>query len=228
MLRHGLRVSVAILTFTIGMGLVWALGLVPRLETALVDRFFAVDSNIGPLSPEFVDPVEEATQVYRLVIQQKFQSEESRLIVLNPVTAGCGFYEDETIQARMGQSQPFLEWARENIPEAESQTLDDYMVKNKTTGQLTFANLGMNYAMFSQSDFPRDDVYDFWSRFDQKYPHSSGLISFSNVGFNIHHTQAFVYGGYMCGGLCGAGYYFLLQKVNGRWQIISEQNLWVS
>ena len=226
MLRHGLRVSVAILTFTIGIGVVWALGLIPRLETALVDHFFTVHGDIA--APTLINPTEEANQIYRVLIQEKFEFEKTRLIVLSPVTTGCPFYEDETVKAKMGLAQSFHEWAKEMMPEAEAQTVDDYLAKNETSGRLPVANLGINYAIFNPSDFPKDEFYDFWTRFDQKYPHSSGLISFSNVGFNPKHNQAFVYGAYTCGGLCGSGTYFLLQKINGRWQIIMEQGLWVS
>ena len=228
MLRHGLRISIAILTFTIGISLVWALGLIPRLEAALVDRFFAVDDGaMAALSPDFVDPTEEANRIYGLLVNEKFKFEDTRLIVLNPVTTGCSMYENEALAAQFGRSLSFHGWLKETMPEAESQTLDDYLARNKTSEPLVVSNLDINYAMFSASDLSRDEVY-FWVRFYQKYPHSSGLVFFSNIGFNAQHTQAFVYGGYMCDGLCGQGRYFLLEKVNGKWQIIQEQGLWVS
>jgi hypothetical protein len=50
MLRHGIRVGVAILTFTIGVAIFWPLQLIQRLETALVDRFYGIsDHDLRPI-----------------------------------------------------------------------------------------------------------------------------------------------------------------------------------
>jgi hypothetical protein len=227
MLRHGLRVSVAILTFAIGISLVWVLGLIPRLETALVDRFFAVD-DLRIVSPGFVDPTEDANQVYSLLIRERFTFEETRLIVLKPVTTGYALWEDESTREQFGRTETFHQWLKESMPEAQSQTLDNYLEKNKTAEPLRVSNLGINYTMFGEIDFSPYDVGSFWTRFYRKYPFSSGLIMFSQVGFNEQHDQAFVYAGRGCGGLCGEGAYYLLRKTNGKWEILSEQGLWVS
>ena len=45
MLRHGIRVGVAILTFSIGVAIFWPLQLIQRLETALVDRFYDISDD---------------------------------------------------------------------------------------------------------------------------------------------------------------------------------------
>ena len=77
-------------------------------------------------------------------------------------------------------------------------------------------------------NLPDGRVENFWARFYKKYPNSSGLVFFSKVGFNDRHDQAFVYVGRTCGGLCGAGEYVLLNKVNGQWVVRDEEGLWVS
>lgn len=43
------------------------------------------------------------------------------------------------------------------------------------------------------------------------------LIELSAVGFNSEKTIAVVYMGYICGGLCGAGGFHVLQKKDGIW-----------
>lgn len=88
--------------------------------------------------------------------------------------------------------------------------------------------LGINYVIVRESDLPDGKFENFWERFYKKYPKSFGLMYFSKVGFNDRHDQAFVYVGRSCGGLCGAGKYVLLNKVNGEWVVTDEQGLWVS
>jgi len=113
-------------------------------------------------------------------------------------------------------------------PQAELQTLDNYLLSNKTRQELKVWNLGVNYVLVRNSDLPDGTVENFWARFYKKYPNSPGLVFFSKVGFNDRHDQAFVYVGRSCGGLCGAGEYVLLNKVSGEWVVRAEQNLWVS
>ena len=225
MLRHSMRLSVAILTFTTGIAIFWAFQLIPRLETAFVDRFFN-SSDVGPVS--LVDSDKDANEIYRLLIHRKFIDDETKLIVLLAETTGCPLYEDESVGKRFQHTETFHQMMNEMMPEAQLQTLDDYLQRNKTAQELKVSNLGINYVIVRNSDLPNGEFEDFWSRFYKKYPNSPGLAYFSNVGFNDQHDQAFVYVGRSCGGLCGSGEYVLLNKVNGRWEILKEQELWVS
>jgi hypothetical protein len=50
-------------------------------------------------------------------------------------------------------------------------------------------------------------------------PQSSGAyVMMSPVGFNPEKTQAIVYMGSSCGGLCGSWRFHLLEKVHGSWK----------
>ena len=230
MLRRTIGPSVAILTFTISLTIVWALQLIPRLETALVERFFLVDdSNSSVVAPLILDDVEDSNQIYRLLVQQKFKfSDEVKLIVLQGETTGYPFHEDESLNKESGRFATLHQSVKEMMPGVESQTLDDYLARNKTPEPLRVSNLGVNYVIVQQSDLPDAKFDRFWTKFYEKYPNSSGIVFFSNVGFNDRHDQAFVYAGRTCGGLCGEGEYVLLKKVNGGWIIQKEQGLWVS
>jgi hypothetical protein len=53
-------------------------------------------------------------------------------------------------------------------------------------------------------------------------------LFFSKAGFNSKKTQAFIYAGRQCGGLCGLGKYILLEKKGSAWAIKNEMELWVS
>jgi len=54
--------------------------------------------------------------------------------------------------------------------------------------------------------------------FYKRYPDSGGYLVMSPVGFNQDKTQAIVYTGSTCGGLCGRWGFHLLEKVDGKWK----------
>jgi len=67
-----------------------------------------------------------------------------------------------------------------------------------------------------------------WGNFYKKYPKSSGYWSLSPVGYNAQGTEALVYVGHHCGGLCGTGHLVLLAKENERWVVKNRVMLWIS
>jgi hypothetical protein len=58
---------------------------------------------------------------------------------------------------------------------------------------------------------------DGWNAFYRRYPDSGGYIILSAVGFNQEQTQAIVYTGSSCGGLCGRWSLHLMEKIGGKW-----------
>jgi hypothetical protein len=76
--------------------------------------------------------------------------------------------------------------------------------------------------------FPKGEPDRAWKMFYAKYHGSTGILFFSKAGFNSKKTQAFIYAGRQCGGLCGLGKYILLEKKGSAWAIKSEMELWVS
>lgn len=220
MLHHGVRLLVAIATFTIGIAVVWTLQL---------DRFWNVNTSDVSAVVLLSDPAEDANEIYRLLIQRELTfNDEIKLIVLQAETTGCPMFEDESVRKNWDHTQPFHEMVKESMPEAAPQTLDNYLAANKNSKPLRVANLGINYVLVRNSDLPADEFGWFWTKFYKRYPNSSGILYFSDVGFNERHDQAFVYSARTCGGLCGSGEYVLLRKVNGKWEILKERELWVS
>ena len=67
-----------------------------------------------------------------------------------------------------------------------------------------------------------------WEGYWKGYPKGTGLLGLSRVGFNRAHTTAYVYASETCGSLCGNGYSFLLEKVNGTWQVKEKKDLWIA
>jgi len=219
MLHHGVRLLVAIATFTIGLAVVWTLQL---------DRFWKVNtSDVSPVI--LVDSAADTNEIYRLLIQREFIfNYKIELIVLRADTTGCPMYEDESVRTKMDHIQTFHDMLKESMPEALPQTLDTYLAVNQSSKPLRVANLGISYVLVKDSDLPDDGIDRFWTKFYKKFPKSPGILFFSDIGFNDRHDQAFVYAGKTCGGLCGEGEYVLLRKVNGKWEIQKEHDLWVS
>ena len=67
-----------------------------------------------------------------------------------------------------------------------------------------------------------------WGRYYEKYPNSTGLLKLSRVGFNSDGNQAALYVSTYCGGLCGAGYFVIMEKVDSNWKVVQEVEVWVS
>jgi len=65
--------------------------------------------------------------------------------------------------------------------------------------------------------FEKKGVVGRWKDFYKRYPKSSGHWSFSPVGYDTRGSEALVYVGHHCGGLCGTGHLVLLAKENGHW-----------
>ena len=228
MQRHSIRLLVAILTFTFGLSIFWVSQLIPRLETALVDRFFK-SSDVGPVSLAGLNSEEDANEIYRLLVRRKLVLDQKiYLIVFHADTTGCPMYEDESVQEKFGITETFHQLMNKWMPDAEAQTLDNYLLRNKTRGELKVWNLGINYAFVKNGDLPDGRFDSFWAKFYEQHSKPPSVAFFSQVGFNDRYDQAFVYVGRICGGLCGGGEYVLLSKVNGRWEVRAEKALWVS
>jgi hypothetical protein len=45
---------------------------------------------------------------------------------------------------------------------------------------------------------------------------------------SVDNKKAIVFGSYICGGLCGSGGVFFLEKVKGKWKVINYEMRWIS
>lgn len=213
MRRHSIRLFIAILTFTFGVSIFW----LSHVGSTLVDRFLTTNNtDVSLVTLPSLNSDEEANEIYHLLVHREFiLNHQMKSIVIQAETTSCPMYEDLSAAKEIGITEPFHQLMSKSMPEAEVQTVDNYLLMNKTRQELKVWNLGVNYVMVRDSDLPDGKFESYWESFYKKYPNSSGVLFFSQVGLNDRHDQAFVYVARTCGGLCGGGEYVLLNKVNG-------------
>ena len=113
-----------------------------------------------------------------------------------------------------------------------SDTIQDFLEKSCGVGRLSTT---------FNTDLPRTFIaaesihFDGWPiekngppSFEQLFPGADGIISFSHVGFDSTLDEAIVSASYVCGGLCGTGWRYLLRKKSGRWEITNKLMVWMS
>ena len=111
---------------------------------------------------------------------------------------------------------------------AQNPTLDDFKRKNEAGGKLSNDFTSTSRVVLLSAEEERALCSDDWASFHEKYPHASGVLSFSRVGLNQDRTEAVVYVDRMEGNLCGRGYLVLLSRGSEGWKIQQQCFLWIS
>lgn len=122
-------------------------------------------------------------------------------------------------------------------PDAESKKLigtaiEDFVRVNKTKWRLREKfDISLPYQLISAEEIIPFNNKEDWGDFYKKHPDSGGFMDLSAVGFNADWTVAIVSIGRWCGGLCGEGVYYILQKKDGKWIPLDwkgEKCSWIS
>lgn len=230
------RLITSLVTFLIGVILVFAANLF-ALEDRLLDRLMPMPSAPIACSDQLVSSEkEEAKSIYRTVIAlHSYQG----ILKVTPIIkeqlecskdAPWRGDDDLWLLIRSGsgnwQSAPPIE-VRNRVPELE--LVGEYLAKNQVCSGTDQVGLENEYKFISTQEFANlfHPNADGWARFYSQYE-SSDLITLSKVGFNSNKTKALVYAASQCGWKCGNGNYFLLNKQDGAWKIVTMINSWVS
>jgi hypothetical protein len=113
-----------------------------------------------------------------------------------------------------------------------SSIIRDFIIKNTTNYKIekTFLPEITNCEMISfkemNSYFKNELIKSDWSDYFSKYPESTGILSFSRVGFNEQKTHAILYVEKICGYLCGTGSYLFYYKISDSWKVGSIFRVW--
>jgi hypothetical protein len=110
-------------------------------------------------------------------------------------------------------------------------TADNFRVRNNAEDPVRpDMELGLPYVVLTDAEFKEIFAINTsgWDIFYTRFPNSPGLTTISQVGFNEELTQALVYVGTISHWLSGVGYYVLLEKTDGTWQVVQQVSAWVS
>ena len=162
----------------------------------------------------------EEQSVYAFLLSKMYQHTG---YVIMAVTA--------TSATGVGNTAQTLDYVLQNMHNVAAETLDSFRSRNATAQILhPDMQLGGPYTLLSQT--ARNRIFSQnqsgWDIFYSRYPQAPGLTTFSRVGFNATLDQALVYLGTQSNWLVGTGYYLLLKKVNGTWNIDQQVMIWVS
>ena len=111
-------------------------------------------------------------------------------------------------------------------------TIQDFLEKSCTVGRLstTFhTNLPRTFISAAGVHFEGWPIEkNGQPPFEQLFPGADGIISFSHAGFDSTLREAIVSTSFVCGGLCGSGWRYILRKKRGRWEVTGKLMVWVS
>ena len=124
-----------------------------------------------------------------------------------------------------------LDYVIQNMHSVDSATVVSFRSRNDAAYPISpDMNIGGPYTLLSQAG--RQKIFgenqSGWEIFYERYPQAPGITTLSRVGFNNSLDQALVYFGTQSNWLIGSGYYILLKKLDGAWNIDQRVMTWVS
>lgn len=199
--------------------------LVVVLAVAFV-RPFAASAQAGDEKPPAVP--EEEYPIYDLVVQSKYLTSQTRLVLIERLTAARR-EKDE----REYLSPEFLEEMAVFGGRLPAPLLDDFFFKLKAPARLEAKfGFGVPYRFFSDG-VPEDPEVSLapipvsW-RPVQEAPTTVGILRFSRVGFTPKEEQALVYVEEERPDGTGGGMLVLLQRSGKTWTIAETEVLWMA
>jgi len=157
----------------------------------------------------------EETAVYTVLLQRS-----GSLWVIQQEAQATGYGDPDS---------GWLGYINKEMPNVEKTSVASFQDRNNADSVLDGSfDASMNVALLTRQGF--DEIFQEggWDGFYQRYPNANGFTTLSRVGFNEDLSQALVYMGTMSGPLAGVGYYYLLEKKDGIWQITNQVMAWIS
>lgn len=108
-----------------------------------------------------------------------------------------------------------------------SKLRQELLLANKAAAVLADPNLpGVRYARSSEVERILRD--EFWDGFYSRYPGTAGMLRMSLAVVNEDRSKALIYFEHACGGLCGTGHLYLLDRTQSGWRKAGSWMLWIS
>ena len=105
----------------------------------------------------------------------------------------------------------------------KSEKINPNLLKVKSV-ELQFIT-SRKYKSYFKSIFKKNRISKGWKRIKRKYK-SDIIFDFSKISY-LGNYASFYYGLH-CGGLCGSGNIVIFEKINGKWNLITELNIWMA
>ncbi len=166
-----------------------------------------------------IDPCPDEYLVYNAVIERTYIRPGIKRVVVDDRTPFP--YDSSKVDIPRETDWMMKGFAPVSI---EPETVASYFAANRKPSRIhnhfTLSVPVILYDLEARDSFSRFvKNRDFWTAFYHRYPHSSGILALSRVGFNRTEEQALVYVRSSCGSLCGAGEYYLLSRKGGIWRV---------
>ncbi len=155
----------------------------------------------------------DAYQIYSLVAARTARHSISKL--------PQRYASEELTSAEKPNNKPIAQCFPPAYGKAFASAFEDYTGANMGRLHLTQRfTLPQPVDLVPAETIVRIDQNPLREEFFKAYPKSSGLFTFSIVGFSRDKTRAVVSVKFWCGMLCALDTDYLLKKVNGKWQIL--------
>lgn len=162
----------------------------------------------------------EQQAVYAALLHSLYSS--SNFVIMDTTATSPGGVED---------TSSIIDNILQNMHGVDAVTGDSFRVRNNASYPVSpRMDLGTPYVLLTRDQMTRlfNQNQDGWQLFYEQYPGALGITTISQVGFNASFDQALVYVGTMSHWLAGAGYFVLLNKVNGAWVVDQQVMSWIS
>ena len=193
--------------------------------------FLGCPALIGAQADSDVDPEHDEYAVYSAVIVTSFLTSKTgtQLIIANATCRGMVVKTIDDINFLV-QTPSFPFATKEKPSPLSPDTFANYLERNAQTQVLkNLFHSKVGYALVDYDEIERlAGRLDNFKNFHLRYPGAHGFITLSRIGFNRKRDQALVFTTWTCGDLCGEGWFVLLSRVNGEWQVIREALIIIS
>jgi len=162
----------------------------------------------------------EEYEVYNAVIGNMFADNKITFDFGGKVPVKLLVIEERTVSDPSFREEPWT--PKSDLVTPYNDMRGQYQVKNQHPVALKrWFTLTVDYEVVNSPESKR-------TAYEREGSEVHGIVSFSRVGFNKARTEALVYMSYVCGGLCGHGFTFWMEKSGDTWKVKEIIRMWIS
>ena len=136
-----------------------------------------------------------------------------RLVLVDSSVRGAGHFVDEDYSSALRSLGALPAGVREDFERKRDQVVRIEGLRTRVP--VVFFRRDDSEALRSARN-----PTEYWQRFYERFPQSSGRLAVSRVGFSADGQYALMLVDYGCGGLCGGTVYYLLTRQGSQWRTV--------